>query len=203
MSRRIVLPALAAVLLLFQPPVARAIDVTPSIGAMIPSNTLFISSGTYLRMQTHTMYGLSLGTSLSDAIGLELAAAAGTGKMEAVGGTALQIASTAFLADLRSRLRIAGGDDGNLGVVLGVGYTDFKLGLFDFAKESGQGDFFGRLTGVGGLDVRANLSDHVHLTVSMLDRIHAQGVSLTGLTATKKDTQHDIHVMAGLRFPLD
>ena len=114
-------------------------EVSPFVGAMIPANTLLIqtTSGTYVRMRTHKIYGLDVEHSLSQKLGVDLVLATGTGSMEVVGGAVVQeLASTAFIADLRARMRLVGKEDGNLGLVLGVGYTDFNSGLFDFAHET-------------------------------------------------------------------
>jgi hypothetical protein len=183
-----------------------AIEATPFTGAMIPANSLILQgSSAYLRMQTHTVYGLSLGTSLSRRIGVEAVLGAGTGKLEFVGGTALALGSTAFIADLRGRMRLLGSDQTQLGLVLGVGYTDFKLGLLDLANEIDQGDYIGRLTGVAGVDLRGDLGDRLHLKFVMVDRIHAQGLSIEGLTGidgVSEKTQNDIVATVGLTFSL-
>lgn len=186
-------------------PAFAAMEVTPFVGAMIPAKTqLMVSSGaSYLRMQTHTVYGLTLGTNLSESAGLEVVLGAGTGKLELVGGALVELASTVFIADLRGRLRLLGGSQSSLSAVLGVGYTDFNIGLFDIAKETNQGSFVGRVTGVAGAEVRSDLSDRVHLNVTMVDRIHGSGVGLNlfGEEVVEK-LQHDITVTAGLTFGL-
>ena len=202
MLRRFALLISCTTVLLLAPRPAAALEVTPFAGTMMPVKTLVMAPSTYLRMSDHSVYGLSLGTSVSENLGVELAIAGGSGEIEVVGATALKLESTMLLADLRGRIGVAGGEDASLGLVAGVGYTNFKIGLFDFAEENDQGKFLGRLTGVGGLDVRASLSDRVKLTVSALDRIHVQGVGLDLGEASEK-TQHDLTFTAGLRFPLN
>lgn len=154
-------------------------------------------------MGDHSLYGLALGTTVSDKLGVELVLGAGSGELELVGGTAIKLESTTLLADLRGRIGIAGGEDASLGLVFGGGYTNYKVGLFDLADENDQGAFLGRLTGVGGLDVRAGLSDRVKLTVSALDRIHISGLAFDGIGEGSEKTQHDLTFTAGLRFPLN
>jgi hypothetical protein len=205
--RYLTLAALLAPLVVPVRPALAACDVTPFIGAMIPANTMYMQttgSTAYIRMQTHTVYGLSLGTSLTQKIGGELVLGTGTGKMEIVGGTTtLALGSTLFFADLRGRVRLMGGDQSQLSAVLGVGYTDFNVGLFDLAHETDQGTFIGRLTGVAGAEVHGDLSDRVHLNVTVVDRVHDQGVGLNlgGVDISKK-TQNDIVATAGLTFAL-
>jgi hypothetical protein len=185
---------------------AHAMDVTPFVGVMIPANTLLIQNtgGSYIRMQSHTVYGLALSTPLTEKIGGELVLGTGTGKMEVVGGTgALPLASTLFFADLRGRIRLLGTDQSSLGAVLGVGYTDFKSGLFDLAHETNLGDFFGRLTGVAGAELHSNLSDRLRLNVTVVDRVHVSGLSIDGVaTDISEKTQNDIMATAGLTFGL-
>jgi hypothetical protein len=182
-------------------------EVTPFIGAMIPANSLILeSSGSIIRMQTQTLYGLDMGKMVGSRFGIAAVLAAGTGKMEVVGGsTALALATTTFIADLRGRFRLCGGaDDANTGLVLGVGYTDVNSGLFDFAHETNAGTFLGRLTGIVGADVHAPVSDRFGLKVTAVDRIHVQGVSINGLggPGVYEKTQNDICATAGLTFKL-
>jgi hypothetical protein len=202
------LAAIALVALLAVPfRSASAFEATPFVGAMIPANSLVLqTSGTagYFRMQTHTVYGLSLGT-VAGGIGVEAVLGVGTGKMELLGGSdVILLQSTAFMADLRGRLRLLGVDESQLGLVLGVGYTDHKLGLFDVANETNVGDYVGRLTGVAGVDLRSDLSERLHLRVSVVDRIHKHGISITGLggPGVSEKTQNDIVTTAGLAFSL-
>ena len=206
MTRRS-LASVALLALMFFPlrPARAALEVTPFIGAMIPAKTqLMLSDGSaYLRMQTHTVYGLTLGTSLNEKAGLEFVLGAGTGKLELVGGTAFELASTVYIADVRGRLRLLGDSQSSLSAVLGVGYTDFSIGLFDLAEETDLGSFIGRATGVAGAEVRSDLSDRVHLNVTLVDRVHDSGVGLNlfGSEVVQK-TQNDITVTAGLTFGL-
>jgi len=200
---------LLAVLGLFlvasRPAAARSLEVTPFMGAMIPANSLFLQTGggSYIRNSTHTIYGLSLGCPMKDKIGGEIVLATGTGKLEVVGGTGLQLSSTVFIADLRGRYRLMGNENSHLAGVLGVGYTDFNTGLFDLAHETNQGTYLGRLTGIVGAEVHGTLSDQVHLNLSFVDRIHESGVVLTngGLVGSDK-TQNDLVATAGIAFGL-
>jgi hypothetical protein len=202
---RLTLVALLALLVVpFRP--AYAIDVTPFVGAMIPANTLLLQtsgSTAYIRMQSHTVYGLALSTPLTEKIGGELVLGTGTGKMEIVGGTTtLDLGSTLFFADLRGRIRLLGSDQSSLGGVLGVGYTDFKTGLFDLAHETDLGDFFGRLTGVAGAELHSNLSERLRLNVTVVDRVHVSGIGIDLGAESSKKTQNDIMATAGLTFGL-
>ena len=204
--RNLTLTVLLALLIVPVRTALAACDITPFIGAMIPANSQFLQtsgSSAYIRMQTHTVSGVSLGTSLTQKIGAEVVLGTGTGKMEIVSTTQLSLASTLFFADLRGRIRLLGGDQSSLSGVLGVGYTDFNIGLFDLAHETDQGTFIGRLTGVAGAEIHGELSDRVHLNVSVVDRVHDQGVGLNlfGAAASKK-TQNDIMATAGLTFAL-
>jgi len=184
---------------------AKPLEVTPFLGSMIPANSLFLASGggTLIRFQTHTLYGLSVGCPMEHKLGAELVLATGTGKMELVGGTAIELASTVFIADLRARMRLMGGDHANLSGVLGVGYTDHNIGLFDIAHETGQGTYIGRLTGSIGAQVHGALGESVRLNVTMVDRIHKGGVGLNfgGLDGSFK-TQNDLVTTAGIAFTL-
>ena len=198
--------ALAALLALMAVPVHSAhaaVEVTPFFGAMIPANTQFMESSgaSFIRMETHTVYGLALGTSMGKKCGVEVVLGTGTGKMEIVGGsTVLGLGTTVFMADLRGRHRLFGGDQSSLSAVVGVGYTDFKNGLFDLAHETDLGEFFGRLTGVAGAEIRSDLSDRVHLNFVAVDRVHHSGVGLDFSSDSIVKTQNDITVTAGLTF---
>jgi len=178
-------------------------EVSPFIGAMIPANTLLIetSGGGYIRMKTHTIYGLDLQHNLSPRLGVDIVLATGTGSMEVVGGsTALELASTAFIADLRGRLRLMGEEDNNLGLVLGVGYTDFNSGLFDFAHETDAGTFLGRLTGIAGVDLHGRLTDRIGLKAVFVDRVHVSGLSINGISGPGNvdKTQNDLTITGGI-----
>jgi len=206
MLRKIIGLAVGTALLFVPLERARAAcDITPYIGASVPTRSLVIqvSGGTIIRNRTHTVYGLGLTHSLSSKFGVEVVAGAGTGSIEVVGGTtALELASTLLFADVRGKFRIMGGDDANLGLVGGVGYTTQKIGLFDFAKLSESGEFKGKLTGVVGLSFGAALSDRLRLSMEMVDRIREQGIVIEGSTGLTEPTQHDVTVTAGLSFPL-
>jgi len=205
MTRNHVALALLAALLLAPLRLALAIEASPFIGAMLPANSLLLAAdgSAYLRMQTHTVYGLGLGTSLTKRIGGEMVLGAGTGKMELQGsGSSFAFSTTMFFADLRARARLLGGDRSSLGLVLGVGYTDFKLGLFDLANETDQGDYIGRLTGVAGVDVRTQLNDRLALKLVMVDRLHKEGVGLDLGSEFSKKNQNDVFATAGLAFTL-
>jgi len=180
-------------------------DVTPYIGASVPTKSLILSSsgsGAILRNSTYTVYGLGISHSMSERFGLELVLGAGTGNIEIVSSGALQLASTLLMADVRGKYRIVGGDDAHIGLVAGVGYTQQKVGLFDYAQTNDLGDFKAKLTGIYGLSFDSRLSDQLNLSMEMVDRIREQGAELTGLTGVKAPTQHDITITAGLSFPL-
>jgi hypothetical protein len=178
---------------------AAALEVTPHVGALIPARAL-VGGDVWARMAGHSVLGLSLGTSVSDRLGLELSLAAGSGTMEYF---ARELKSTVLLADVRGRWAIRGNEDASLGLVVGGGYTDFDVGYFESLEDVGLASFVGRLTGIAGLDVRGRLSDRVHLTVSALDRIHDQGASHYSWREAPEKLQHDVMFTAGLRFPLD
>lgn len=178
-------------------------QVSPFVGAMIPANTLLLltSGGSYIRMKTHTLYGLDVEHSLSPKLGVDVVLATGTGSMEVIGGTtSLALGSTAFIADLRGRYRLMGTEDDNLGLVLGVGYTDFNSGLFDLAHETDTGTFLGRLTGIAGVDLHGSLTDRLGLKAVFVDRIHVSGLSAPGLTGPDyvEKTQNDLCITAGI-----
>ncbi len=207
MLRSLMILAVAAALLFVPLQAANAAcDITPFVGASVPTKTLLMSTSgttTLIRNQTHTLYGLGVAASFSKRFGAELVAGAGSGRIEVVSSTAIELASTLLMADLRGKVRIAGGDQSNIGLLAGVGYTTQKIGLFDFAKRTNAGEFKGKLTGVVGLSFGAALSDRLHLSVEMVDRIREQGVVLTATTVgLVEPTQHDVAVTAGLSFPL-
>lgn len=200
---------LLAVLGLFlvtsRPAAAKSLEVTPFVGAMIPANSLFLQTGggSYIRNSTHTIYGLSLGCPMKDKMGAEIVLATGTGKLELVGTTPLQLSSTVFIADLRGRYRLLGNESSHLAGVLGVGYTDFNTGLFDLAHETNQGTYIGRLTGIVGAEVHGSLSDQMRVNISLVDRIHESGIGLNlgGLNGSEK-TQNDLNATLGIAFGL-
>ncbi|HEX5030719.1 MAG TPA: hypothetical protein VFX78_04585 [Candidatus Eisenbacteria bacterium] len=200
---RVALLLAASIALPLQTASAGTCEVSPFVGAMIPANTLLLltSAGSYIRMKTHTIYGLDVEHSLSPRMSLGAVLATGTGSMEVVGGTtALEIGSTAFIADLRGRFRLMGTEDDNLGLVLGVGYTDFNSGLLDLAHETDTGTFLGRLTGIAGVDLHGRLTDRLGLKAVFVDRIHVSGLSASGLTGPDnvEKTQNDLCITAGL-----
>jgi hypothetical protein len=194
----------ASIALPLQKVSAGTCEVSPFVGAMIPANTLLIENAgaTYIRMKTHTIYGLDVEHSLSPRLGLDFVLATGTGSMEIVGGgAAFELASTAFIADLRARMRLLGQEDDNLGLVLGVGYTDFNSGLLDVAHETDQGTFMGRLTGIAGVDLHGHLTDRLGLKAVFVDRIHVSGLQIDGISGEPgsiEKTQNDLCITAGL-----
>ena len=203
--RHVALAALLGALLLAPHKQALAVEASPFVGVMLPAKSLLLAGdgSAYLRMQTYTVYGLGLSTSLTQRIEGEVTLGAGTGKLELFGtGEGFYFPATMFFADLRARTRLLGGDHSSLGLVLGVGYTDFKMGLFDLGHETNLGDFIGRLTGVAGVDVRTKLSDRLNLKVVIVDRIHKHGVGLEFGPDFAEDTQNDVFATAGLSFAL-
>jgi hypothetical protein len=182
---------------------ARAVDLTPYVGAVVPTKTMVISSSTFIRMQTHTVYGIAASTPLAGRIGLELAAGVGTGKMELVAGLDLEFASTLLLADARARVRLAGGEQTHVALLAGVGYTRYKVGYFDYANEvDDETKLKGELTGLVGIGVRGALGDRMRLSIDAMDRIHDTGIELPSVPGARIATQHDIMFTAGLTFPL-
>jgi hypothetical protein len=181
-----------------------AVDVTPFIGASVPTKSLYIqvSGATLIRNKTNTVYGLGVATSVSKRLDAEVILGAGTGSLEVVSTTALELASTLLFADLRGKFRIAGNDQAHLGLVGGVGYTTQKIGLFDYADLTGSGEFKAKLTGILGVSFGAALSDRLHLSMEMVDRIREQGIVVEGATGLTEPTQHDVTVTAGLSFPI-
>ena len=205
MLRKLLVLAVAATSLFVPLQEARAAcDVTPFIGASVPTKSMIIqpSGSTIIRNKTHAVYGLAIGTSFSDRIGAEVVLGAGTGALEVVSTTALELSSTLLFADLRGKFRIMGNDQAGLGLVGGVGYTTQKISLFDFAALTDAGEFKGKLTGIVGLSFDAEVSDRLRLAVEMVDRIHEQGIVIEGSTGLNEPTQHDVMITAGLSFPL-
>lgn len=210
MLRRFLLLAVASSLLSVPsaPSARAACDVTPYVGAMIPTKSMIVSlpsggSGTIIRNSPHTVYGLAISTSMSEKFGAELVLGAGSGDLEVVGGsTVLALNSTVLIADLRGKYRISGNDDASIGLVGGVGYTTQKIGLFDYAQTNDLGEFKAKLTGIVGLSFDAALSDRLHLSMEMVDRIREQGIVIENTTGIKEPTQHDVTVTAGLSFAL-
>ena len=182
-----------------------ACDVTPFIGATVPTKSLIIQSSgpAIFRNKTHAIYGLSIGTSFSEKLGVDLVLGAGSGSLEVVGTEVLELASTILIADVRGTFRIKGNDQAGLGLVGGVGYTMQKVGLFDYAELTDAGEFKGKLTGIVGLGFDAEVSDRMGISVQMVDRIRQQGIEVEGATGLNEPTQHDVTITAGLSFPLN
>jgi hypothetical protein len=185
------------------------LSVTPFIGEVIPLNNMITDtsggSGSYYRMTSHTVYGLRLSKQMSPGLVLQLQAGAGKGGFEAISGPApIVLSSTLWFADLRGRLRILGSNDANLGLIVGAGWTQFKMGLFDAAHELDSGNkLAGRATGIVGLGVKAHLVGDAALTADLTDRIHEQSVDAPFIASSvKKPLQHDLSMTFGLNFPL-
>jgi len=204
MLRKLMLAVLATSLFVPLQEAKAKCDVTPFVGASVPTKSLIIQSSgsTIIRNKTHAVYGLSIGHSFSERFGAELVLGAGTGAIEVVSTTALELASTLLIADVRGSFRIMGNDQAGLALVGGVGYTTQKIGLFDFAALTDAGEFKGKLTGILGLGFDAEVSDRFGLSVEMVDRIREQGIVIDGSTGLNEPTQHDVTVTAGLSFPL-
>ena len=205
MLRKLMAVAVAASSLFVPLQAARAAcDVTPFVGASVPTKSLIIqtSGPSIFRNKTHTIYGLGIGTSVSEKLGVELVLGAGSGALEVVSTEALTLASTLLIADVRGNFRILGNDQAGLGLVGGVGYTMQKIGLFDYAELSDAGEFKGKLTGIVGLGFDAEVSDRMGLSVDMVDRIRRQGIEVDGATGLNEPTQHDVTITAGLSFGL-
>lgn len=187
---------------------AQKLSITPFIGEMVPLKTTVIDtsggSATYFRFNAHTLYGLRLAKELTPTVALQLQGGAGKGDMEIIsGGTPLSLATSLWFADVRARVRIVGPDRANLGVLVGAGWTQFKMGLFDAAHilDSGN-DLKGKVTGIVGLGLRAHLTGDASFTADLTDRFHSQPIEGVGLTNAIKPTQHDMTMAFGLNFPL-
>ena len=181
-----------------------ASEVTPFIGGSVPTKSLIIqSSGPAIyRNKTHTVYGVGIGTSLSERLGVELVLGAGTGSIEVVSIEVLELASTLLFADVRGSFRIIGDDQAGIGIVGGVGYTTQRISLFDYASLADAGEFKGKLTGILGLGFDMEVTNRIGLSVDMVDRIRQQGIEVEGATGLNEPTQHDVTITAGLSFPL-
>jgi hypothetical protein len=199
---------LTLALLLGTASTARAqLSVTPFVGSMIPLNTMVMDTagGTYYKSTAHTIYGLRLTKQMSPSLALQFQGGVGKGGFEAIAGsTPIQLESSVYFADVRVRLRIAGSDATNLGVIGGAGWTQFKNGLFDTAHEQDSSNkLAGRITGIVGLGMRAHLTGDAALTADLTDRIHEQSVDAPGLAGNViKPLQHDLTMTFGLNFPL-
>jgi hypothetical protein len=181
--------------------------ITPFVGSMIPLQSLLLDTAgaSGFRMQVQTFYGVRFAKPMSSSLGMELALGAGSGTLEAVSAEVFELQTAVYFADLRARLRVAGGDDAQLGAIVGGGWTQFSSGLFDAAHE-GDDDtrFKGTITGIVGLGFTAKLSDRITLSVDATDRIHEQGIDAPGLSTGQftDKLQHDLTFSAGLAFPL-
>lgn len=200
--------AVAAILVGAAAPVsAQQLSITPFIGQMIPLNTMVMDTagGVYYKTTAHTIYGLRISKEMSPSLALQLQGGIGKGGFEAIAGSApIELESSVYFADLRLRLRIAGSDATNLGVIGGAGWTQFKNGLFDTAHaQNSANKLAGKFTGVVGLGMKAHLTGDASFTADLTDRIHAQPVEAPGLSGNViEPTQHDLTMSFGLNFPL-
>jgi len=188
-------------------PLIAQTTVTPFIGSMIPMTSLLADTGGTggFRMQAHTIYGLRFTRAMSPSLGLELAFGAGSGSMQAASTDVIDLDFAVYFADLRARLRVAGDDDTQLGIIAGAGWTQFSSGFFDAAHEADEDtQFKGTVTGIVGLGFQAKVSDRLILSFDATDRIHEQGVDAAGLDTDQyaKYLQHDATFTFGLTFPL-
>ena len=180
--------------------------VTPFAGVTVPHQTLLIeeSGSSLFKNAHHKLFGIALGMPVANRFGLDLAVAYGNGELELVGGVATQLASSVIIADLKGRLQLLGGDDASLGLIAGVGFTQFRNGLFDALNVQDEDtELSATIAGLVGLGVRARLSDRMWLTVDGVDRIHDHGIEVPGGLGTfEEEMQHDLTFTAGLTFPL-
>src|SRR5690606_37961761 len=118
---------------------AAQVEVTPFIGAAIPTRSLVVdtAAGLVFRTRPHTLYGLRAGTALSERLAVEAVLAVGSGSLEGIGADVFEFGSTMLLADLRGRLRVAGGREAGLVLVGGIGYTDHDVSFLAVAEEVG------------------------------------------------------------------
>lgn len=185
------------------------LSVTPFVGQMIPlANMLTDSSsgGSYYRMTAHTLYGLRLSKQMSPTLALQFQGGVGKGKFEAASGSVqMLLSSELWFADVRGRLRLLGSDETNVGLLVGAGWTQFKMGLID-AVHAGSPDtkLDGKVTGIVGLGVRGRLTAGTAFTMDLTDRIHAQPLEAAFLSGStvEKPTQHNVTASIGLNFPL-
>ena len=188
-------------------PARAELQITPFAGALVPMRNLVsdTTSSGYFRMQTHTVYGVTFGTSLTERIGFDLTGGVGTGKMEILSaGQTFSLSSSLMFLDVRGRIRVAGSDDSNLALLGGVGYTDFNVGLFETAHDLDEDtNFEGKITGLVGLGFHSGSMERLRIAVDLMDRIHSQGIEAPGLDDSLiEKTQHDIMFTVGLSFPL-
>lgn len=203
MRYRVVVLAFLATLTLQAERARAEFEVIPHMGAMVPTNSMIVTDvSTWFRMETHTVYGIGVGTNITPGVGIEAVLAVGTGSLEGAGTIIAEVASTMFLADLRARLRVAGDSRSHLAIILGAGYTDFDTGLFDAADASGIGVYQGRLTGVAGAGLRTGLADRLGLRLEIVDRVHEQGGKLFGASGFSEKTQNDVVATIGLSYEL-
>jgi hypothetical protein len=186
---------------------AAQLSITPFVGTMIPLKPMIedTAGGTYFTLTSHTIYGLRASKVLSPTLTLQVQGGIGKGGFEAASGTTpLVLASSVYFVDARLRLRVAGSDATNLGVIAGAGWTQFANGLFDTAHDQDSGNkLAGRPTGIIGLGIRAHLTGDAALTADLTDRIHEQPVEAPFLgTGLIKPLQHDLSMTFGLNFPL-
>ena len=181
--------------------------VTPFIGSMIPMTSLLADTGGNggFRRQAHTIYGLRFAKAMSPSLGLELALGAGSGSMQVASTDVIDLDFAVYFADLRARLRVAGDDDTNLGIIAGAGWTQFSSGFFDAAHEADEDTKFkGTATGIVGLGFQAKVTDRLIFSFDATDRIHEQGIDAAGLDTDQyaKYVQHDATFTFGQAFPL-
>ena len=200
--------AASALACLAAPLAAQGVSVTPFIGTLIPLKTTVMDttggSATYFHFNAQTLYGLRFAKELTPTVALQLQGGVGKGDMEIISGsTPLTLATSLWFADVRARVRIIGPDRANLGVLVGAGWTQFKMGLFDVAHIQNSGnELKGKATGIVGLGVRAHLTGDAAFTADLTDRIHSQPIAAAGLTNAIEPTQHDLAMTFGLNFPL-
>lgn len=185
---------------------AMELEITPFAGVTVPNQALLIDAtgSGYFHNTTHKIFGLALSTPVASRFAVELTTALGDGEMELVGTDAVRIASSVVLADLRGKLRLLGGDDAQVSLIAGVGYTQFRNGLFDALNQQDEDtQYAATIAGIAGLGLRARLTDRLFITVDAVDRIHEHGVDTpAGLTGFEEEMQHDMTLTAGLTFPL-
>jgi hypothetical protein len=201
------LTALAAFTLLAGPVAAQDLSVSSFVGRSVPMQSLLVDTAgsAYFKFAAHTIYGLRLDKAMSTSFTLGLAAGGGNGELDIVsGGTPLLLPTSFYFIDARARLRLLGGDRADLGAVLGAGWTQWRMGLFDAANE-GDPDtkLEGRMTGTIGLSLRSELTDRIALVIDATDRIHDQPLEAPGIAAGFNEIlQHDLTFAIGLSFPL-
>ncbi|HET7042139.1 MAG TPA: hypothetical protein VFI13_08960 [Gemmatimonadales bacterium] len=203
------LAAAAALVTVTLPLSAQRLSITPFVGEMVPLNNILTDttggSGSYYRLTPHTVYGLRLAKQMSPSFGLQFQGGTGKGGFEAVAGaTPITLTSTVWFADLRGRLRLLGNNDANLGLLVGAGWTQYKMGLFDAAHVLDSGTkLAGRVTGIVGFGFKGHLTGNASFTADLTDRIHEQPMEAAFLSSSViTPTQHDLSTSFGLNFPL-